>query len=508
MRSDAIRPNSESFERDILIHPSGFREYDARWLYPTQINPRGFIRLGQCLGTLAVERHGRGVRMIVGHDYREYSAEVKHALALGLIAAGVQVVDIGLALSPVAYFAQFEYDAPGVAMVTASHNENGWTGVKMGLHRPLTFGPKDMADLRGRVAAGQFTESPGGGYESVDDTKERYITDLTDSVGGRFKRKLKVVVACGNGTAGAYAPELFLRVGCEVIEHHCSLDYQFPHYNPNPEDIKMLHDLGATVRAAGADIGFGFDGDGDRCGVVDHQGAEIYADKMGVMLARFLSSSTGGNARRFIADMKSSGLYAADPVLRERNVVTEYWITGHAYMKHRLNETGAVAAFEKSGHFFFGPPLGRGYDDGLFSALQICRILDAAEERTLAELYSDLPQTWLSPTMHRTCADDQKYILTAEMTALIQGMADTGAVLAGQKIISINTTNGVRVTVTDGTWGLFRASSNKPEIVIVVESPISEDRMFTMFHAIEALIKNHFPDIGEYDQKISRNNSL
>lgn len=499
-----ISPNSEQFERDILIKPSGFREYDARWLYPNQINPRGFVRLGQCLGTMAVERHGVGVRMIVGHDYRAYSAEVKHALVLGLISAGVHVVDIGLALSPTAYFAQFAYDAPGVAMVTASHNENGWTGVKMGLNRPLTFGPDDMTTLRDRVAAGNFVDQSGGGYETVMDAKERYIADLGLSVGGGFKRKLKVVVACGNGTAGAYAPNLFARLGCDVVPHHCDLDYTFPHYNPNPEDVTMLHDLGAAVRAAGADLGFGFDGDGDRCGVVDHNGTEIYADKVGVMLARFLSSPAGGSARRFIADVKSTGLYATDPVLRERGVQTEYWITGHAYMKHRLNETEAAASFEKSGHFFFGSPIGRGYDDGLFSALQVCRMVDAAGGRTLADLYADLPQTWLSPTMHRTCADDRKYIVTAEMTRLIQGMADRGDPLAGQGIVAVNTVNGVRVTVVDGTWGLFRASSNKSEVVIVVESPISEDRMFAMFDAIEGLIAAHFPDVGGYDQKVKR----
>lgn len=195
-----LKPNTFAFEVEPLVSPSGFREYDARWLFPQQINLVGVQALGLGLGTLIREM---GVRpaLAVGHDFRSYSASIKHALIIGLMRSGAEVHDIGLALSPVAYFSQFALDVPGVAMVTASHNENGWTGVKMGAQRPLTFGPDEMTRLKEIVLSGAGQERDGGRYIHVPDMAERYIRDLTDRP--KLKRKLRVVAACGNGTAGA-----------------------------------------------------------------------------------------------------------------------------------------------------------------------------------------------------------------------------------------------------------------------------------------------------------------
>jgi phosphomannomutase/phosphoglucomutase len=281
---------------------------------------------------------------------------IKLALVTGLMSAGIRVKDVGLALSPMAYFAQFELDCPAVAMVTASHNENGWTGVKMGTDRPLTFGPEEITRLKDIVLGGLAKDRTGGSYEFVDGFAERYIADLANRP--KMTRKLKVVAACGNGTAGAFAPEVLRRIGCEVIELDTALDFNFPRYNPNPEDLKMLHVLADTVRETGADVGFGFDGDGDRCGVVDDTGREIFADKVGAIIARDLSANQP-NAK-FVVDVKSTGLFLTDPVLQSRGVTTDYWKTGHSYMKRRVNEIGALAGFEKSGHFFFNKPIGRG----------------------------------------------------------------------------------------------------------------------------------------------------
>ncbi len=270
----------------------------------------------------------------------------------GLQAAGITVHDIGLALSPMAYFAQFALDVPAVAMVTASHNDNGWTGVKMGAQRPVTFGPDEMNRLKEIVLSGAYRYADGGNYRYVTDFPARYIADLTNRP--KLKRKLKVVAACGNGTAGAFAPEVLEKLGCEVIPLDTNLDFNFPRYNPNPEDMKMLHAMADKVREVGADLGLGFDGDGDRCGVVDNHGEEIFADKIGVMLARDLSKLYP-NAT-FVVDVKSTGLFMTDPVLQSNGVKADYWKTGHSYIKRRVTDLKALAGFEKSGHFFFNEP--------------------------------------------------------------------------------------------------------------------------------------------------------
>lgn len=496
----SIKPNSEAFERDIVVAPSGFREYDARWLYPEQINLRGIQALGMGIGTIVHDLGKNPPSIVVGHDYRSYSQAIKQALTVGLMASGCRVHDIGLALSPVAYFSQFALDCPAVAMVTASHNENGWTGVKIGAERPLTFGPELMTKLKDMVLAGTYRMAPGGTYTYVDGMKEKYIADLIKD--GPIKRKLKVVVACGNGTAGAYAPEALKRLGCEVVEMDCNLDYTFPRYNPNPEDMEMLHALRDCVLEHKADIGFGFDGDGDRCGVVDNTGDEIFADKMGVILARDLAKTHKNPT--FVVDVKSTGLYHTDPVLKELNVTTDYWKTGHSYIKRRVNELGALVGFEKSGHFFFNNPIGRGYDDGVLTAIAICRMMDNNPSATLSTLKDALPKTWGTPTMSPYCPDDQKYGVVEKITAYFEKKKASGDKILGQDITSIVTVNGVRVTLADGTWGLIRASSNKPSLVVVVESPASEDKMFSMFEELDTLLST-YPSVGEYDQKISRN---
>lgn len=492
--TNKIKPNTESFERDVLVSATGFREYDARWLFPQDLNLRGVQKIGAGIGTI-IHEMGKAPDIIVGHDYRSYSTSIKHALIIGLMEAGCHVKDIGLALSPVAYFSQFELDCPAVAMVTASHNENGWTGVKIGAERPLTFGPDLMDRLKTIVLSDKTVPRTGGSYAYFDGIKERYLNDLAKD--GILKRRLKVVVACGNGTAGAYAPEALRRIGCDVIEMDCDLDYTFPRYNPNPEDLEMLHAIAAKVRDSGADIGFGFDGDGDRCGVIDNTGDEIFADKVGVILARDLS--TIHDSPVFVADVKSTGLYHADPVLRERNVTTDYWKTGHSYIKRRVNELNALAGFEKSGHFFFNAPIGRGYDDGLLSAVTICRMMDRNAGKTLSDLKDALPRTWGSPTMSPFCPDEKKYGIVERVIEIYQSKFDRGEQIMGSKIKSVITVNGMRITLEDGTWGLVRASSNKPSLVVVVESPVSEARMHDMFQEINAVLST-FGDVGEYDQ--------
>ncbi len=491
-----LKPNTYAYEIESLITANGFREYDARWLFEKEINLLGVEALGLGLGTY-IREIGVEPRVVTGHDYRSYSLSIKHALTLGLMQAGCEVVDIGLATTPMSYFAQFELDIPCVAMVTASHNENGWTGVKMGAKRPLTFGPEEMRSLKEIILKGRGHPCPGGSCSHVTDFPARYLSAVTK--GHRLSRPIKVIAACGNGTSSIVAPEALRRIGADVIPMDAELDYTFPKYNPNPEDLKMLHAMAEAVRTYGADICLGFDGDGDRCGVVDDKGREIFADKIGVLLARDLSSRK--HHAKFVVDVKSTGLFATDPVLERNGAETDYWKTGHSYIKRRTAELGALAGFEKSGHYFFNPPIGHGYDDGVIAAIAILEMLDRAGDTRMSALMDHLPKTWNSPTMAPFCPDDKKYSVVEALTKEFETARARGEKLAGQNIARLVTVNGVRVVLEDGTWGLVRASSNKPSLVVVVESPISEANMRAIFHEIDTRLAK-YPEVGEYDQRI------
>ena len=491
-----VTPNTWEFLRDAMIKPTGFREYDARWQYPEEINLPGMTALGLGLGT---QIHARGIDPViaVGNDYRDYSLAIKNALILGLMQAGIQVKDIGPALSPMAYFSQFHLDVPAVAMVTASHNPNGWTGVKMGFERPLTHGPDEMAELRDIVLQGRGEARPGGSYEFVKGVREAYLDDLV----GDFKvsRPLKVVCATGNGTASAFAPELFKRMGVEVVESHNTLDYTFPHYNPNPEAMEMLHDMSDSVKASGADLALGFDGDGDRCGVVDDEGEEIFADKVGVIMARDLAKLHPGAT--FVADVKSTGLFASDPELQAKGVKADYWKTGHSHMKRRVKEIGALAGFEKSGHYFLAEPIGRGYDCGMRVAVEICKLMDRNPDKSMSDLRKALPVTYATPTMSPWCADTEKYDVLARLVDKLVAKHKAGDTVGGRGIKDVVTVNGARVILDNGGWGLVRASSNTPNLVVVCESPESDAEMRAIFADIDAVIRTESA-VGEYDQTI------
>lgn len=489
-----VTPNTWEFLRDPMIVPTGFREYDARWKYPDEINLPGMTALGLGLGT-QMQRRGIKPVIAVGNDYRDYSLSIKNALIIGLMQAGIQVRDIGPALSPMAYFSQFHLDVPAVAMVTASHNPNGWTGVKMGFDRPLTHGPEEMSELRDIVLNGDGEARPGGGYEFVDGVQEAYLRDLV----GDFKmtRPLKVVCATGNGTAAAFAPELFRRIGVEVVESHTMLDYTFPNYNPNPEAMEMLHDMAASVKASGADLALGFDGDGDRCGVVDDEGEEIFADKVGVIMARDLSK-LHPNAT-FVADVKSTGLFASDPELKANGVTADYWKTGHSHMKRRVKEIGALAGFEKSGHYFLAEPVGRGYDCGMRVAVEICKLMDRNPDMKMSDLRKALPKTYSTPTMSPYCADTEKYGTLDRIVEKLMAKAAAKEPIAGRAIKEVVTVNGARVILDNGGWGLVRASSNTPNLVVVCESPESEGELRAIFADIDAVIRTE-DTVGDYDQ--------
>ena len=480
--------------KDAHINPLGFREYDARWLYPKDINKEGIKNVGQGLGSQIILKTNKSPRVIVGHDYRSYSEEVKKKLMEGLIDTGCNIEDIGLALSPTVYFAQFNLGADAVAMVTASHNENGWTGIKMGIEKGLTHSPAEMNELKKIVLEKKFIKGKGS-YKEIKGFKDIYINNL---IKGKIKKKLKVVVACGNGTAGIFAPKVLKEIGCEIVELDCNLNYNFPKYNPNPEDLRMLHDISESVRKNNADVGFGFDGDGDRVGIIDNNGKEIYSDKVGLLIARNLAPNYKN--KKFIVDVKSTALFAKDKILLENNCETIYWKTGHSHIKRKVNEVKALAGFEKSGHFFFNQPLGYGYDDGINSAIQVCRLLDN-QNKKISEIINELPKTYQTPTMAPFCKDEEKYQVVESLVKEVENLKANNTKIDNQKIADILTVNGVRFSLEDGSWGLIRASSNKPSLVVVTESPTSDKRKKKIFEFIDRMLQKT-GKVGDYDQKI------
>ena len=479
---------------NILIDEFGFREYDARWLFPDSINELGIESVGKGFGTQVINKV-KNPTVIVGHDYRSYSENVKKNFVRGLLSTGCNVKDIGLCLSPTVYLSQFKLNSDAVAMITASHNENGWTGIKMGIEKGLTHCKDEMSELKDIVLNQKFTKGEGK-FEEVKEFNKVYIEELSKT---KLKKKLKVVAACGNGTAGIFAPEILRGIGCEVIELDCNLDYTFPRYNPNPEDMEMLHEIAKCVKKNNADVGFGFDGDGDRVGVIDNSGNEIFADKIGLLIARNISNQHKNS--KFVVDVKSTGLFMNDEILNKNNCKTIYWKTGHSYIKRKVNEDKAIAGFEKSGHFFFNQPLGYGFDDGINSAIQVCNLLDNQNEK-LDVLIKSLPKTFQSPTMGPFCKDEEKYGVIDEMIDKINKLKDNEFKIKGLKINNILTVNGIRFSLEDGSWGLIRASSNKPSLVVVTESPTSDELKKEIFYFIDKLLQET-GKIGEYDQKIN-----
>ena len=489
-----VKSNTFDYFERTLITENGFREYDVRWIIGSEINPNGFVVLGRAYGTM-MRRVLKEETVVIGHDFRSYSQDLCRSLIVGLLSTGVRVIDIGLALTPMVYFAQYHFKCRAGLQVTASHNENGWTGIKIADGFSSTLGPEGIQEFKKLVYGGDF-EAGAGTYESFDGLYDLYSRDLLR--GHKLKTPVKVVFAAGNGTAGHFVPAILRDLGCEVAALDCTPDWEFRRYNPNPEDIKFLHGISEATLVNHATIGIGIDGDGDRIGVVDDQGREVFSDKLGLLTARWLCPQNPHRA--VIMDVKSTNLYYDDPVLKAADARIVTWKTGHSYIKAKVAEENALAGFEKSGHWFFNQPFGRGYDDAVLSSILLLRMLEEAGV-PLSRLVASLPKTWQSPTLGPYCADDKKYDVVRDVTVAYQDDKDAGRTIAGARIKDILTINGVRFTLEDGSWGLVRASSNKPSLVLVAESRSSERQLYAIMEHIQArLAKTGL--VGEYDQQM------
>jgi phosphomannomutase / phosphoglucomutase len=498
--------NSAAYFDQPLIDSYGLREYDARWVIEplspddrsVQLNYYGARQLGNALGRFLRAETGGEIPVVVGHDFRKYSENVKNAVVVGLLSAGVEVYDIGLATSPMAYFSQYALSVPGVAMVTASHNPNGWTGLKMGDGLSKTFTPTEMVRFKEFLASEEPFEPAlaAGPYHLVDGIRERYLQDLHDSWAPRLEGlpRLRIALETGNGTAGLVAPDLFRSLGFDVVEGHTRPDWDFPHFNPNPESIAFLRAVEALVSESGADVGLCLDGDADRLGVVDDRARLVFADRLGLLIARRLEQETG--ARKFVVDVKSTSLFEG---VLDSEVV---WVpTGHSYVKSALAETGATAGFERSGHFFFAEPFGRGYDDACLAGLALAWVICEAKRdgRTLSDLLNELPPSHQSPNRQPAVPEAQKYEIVARVAEAIDRQVEKDGTFAGKPVARIVRVNGTRVEYDDGTWLLVRASSNTPNLVIVAESFDDNGQTLRSIDAAVRGILEQIPGVGDFE---------
>jgi len=431
-----------------------FREYDLRGrVSDDELTKENCKTIGVGFGSLLRKK---GIeKVIVGFDAREYSVWIKNSLIEGLVSTGVNVVEIGEVLTPIAYFAQFHLNVKGLAMVTASHNPNGWSGFKLGYDFGSTLLPEDIKELYQTILKEDFVKGEGK-VEKYDDIIKEYSDYLISKV--NIKKPIRVLVNSGNGTAGPISPLILEKAGCQVVKQYCDIDFNFPNHEPNPASMEMLEAMGSKVREVGADIGIGFDGDGDRIGVVDENGVVIWPDKLMILLVRQVLKERPHS--KIVFDVKCSQSLIEE--IEKNGGEPVMWKTGHSYIKQKAKEVDAALAGERSGHIFYRHGY-YGYDDATFAALKLLEYL-SGQEKSLSEIMIDTPQYFTSPSWHTECADEIKY---GVVDKLVRELKEE---YGNERVIDIN---GARVIFDDG-WGLVRASSNLPHLVLVFESKTKE----------------------------------
>jgi len=440
-----------------------FREYDIRGrVSDDELNAAHVYLIINSYSEL-LRRRGIG-RAVVGYDNREQSEEFALAAVSALRDSGIDTVYIGLTVSPALYFAQYHYKCEGGVMITASHNPNGWSGFKLACGYSKTLGPDDIRELYAIVderfgdPALAPSSQPAGSL-AAEDVREAYLEAIASRIEmGPYKPR--VVIDAGNGGAGLFAYELLFRLGCLTFQLNCDPDVSYPHYFPNPSDLVERARLAEMVTHPyiHADLGIGFDGDGDRIGVIDENGADIWSDAVLALLAKQLLAKRPGATVVF--DVKCS--QALEETIAAAGGVPLMWKTGHSYIKSKMQEVSADLAGERSGHLFFGTNEYLGFDDALFAAAKLVELLSHRGE-PLSAVVAELPQYVTSPEIKAHCSDSEKYAVVDELVAQFK------AEYPG-KVIDIN---GARVSFEHG-WGLVRASSNLPELVLIFEADSME----------------------------------
>ncbi len=453
---------------------SMFREYDIRGqVSDDELNEHSVETIGKAYGTLMINERKISLG-IVGYDSRKCSPDFRDALVRGLNSVGFSVIDIGMVTTPVLYFGQYLLGIYGGVMITGSHNPDGWSGFKMADGLSSTFLSDDIRKVYEIAAAGNFN-SGRGEYFRYDGIKSAYVSALTCRV--KPQRRLKIVIDAGNGVAGAYAPSLFRAAGFDVIESFCELDPSFPHHFPNPSDLASLAVLRQKTLEQQADLGIAIDGDGDRLGAVDEKGNIIPSDRILLLLARQVLAKKPG--AKIVFDVKCSNALIED--IKDHGGLPVMWKTGHSYIKRKIKEEGAAIGGEHSGHIFMVDNY-YAFDDALFAGLRLAEYL-SQQSSPLSEIMKTVRQYYSSPNIQVHCPDEKKYDVVEGILAAFK--KEMGA----DKVIDIN---GVRVNLLSG-WGLIRASSNLPALVIMLEAETREDYLAIKKRLREKLKK--FPEV-------------
>jgi phosphomannomutase/phosphoglucomutase len=446
---EPIRPNSAAAAKPpaaspAQIDPSIFRAYDVRGVVGKSLTSEVAHLLGQSIGTLMREKGLREI--VVGRDGRLSGPELAGALSDGLRDAGVDVIDVGPAPTPVIYYAAYRFDTGSAVAVTGSHNPPDYNGFKIVVGGE-TLSEGAIQDLYQRIATGALESGGQGSLRHVEVVTD-YIERITSDV--QAERRLKIVVDCGNGIPGAVAPQVLEGIGCEVIPLYCEVDGNFPNHHPDPSDPHNLEDLIHSVKQTGADVGIAFDGDGDRLGVVTREGEIIYPDRVLMLFARDVLSRQPGAT--IIYDVKCTG-HLKGQVL-DAGGSPLMWRTGHSLIKAKMRETGAELAGEMSGHFFFKERW-YGFDDGIYAAARLLEILAGdAQGRTPEQIFATLPKGVSTPELKIELAEGEHYRFIEKF----QKSASFGDA-------TLVTIDGIRADWPDG-WGLVRASNTTPVLVL------------------------------------------
>ena len=460
-----------------IIEETMFREYDLRGrVSDAEINPASIRLIAQAYGTMLQKR---GIKTAVsGYDLRTGSKEFAEIAVNALSATGVDVIFLGQVLTPILYSAQYYFQSRGGMMLTASHNPNGWLGFKLALDFSYTFNSAEMQELRQLTIAEDFIS--GNGKIHTKNYLPIYTEDILRRV--NIHRPVRVLINAGNGTAGPIVPDILRAAGCEVFEFLTEPDLDFKHYFPNPALEKMMQDTGEQTVLHNAEIGFAIDGDGDRLGVTDEKGKIIWPDRYLILLSREILIKNPGAP--IIFDMKCSRALSQD--ILEHGGKPVLWKTGHSYIKEKLHSINSPLGGEMSGHIFYGKPLYYGFDDGVFTALKIIELL-SSNHKPLSDSIANTPTYYSTPTLQAQCADRLKYQVVSE---IVQGFKDKGFNVFTFEDIRL----GGRIEFADG-WGLIRASSNLPVLVLRFEA-VSQDRL----DAIEKMFRQilaSYPDVSQ-----------
>ncbi len=447
-----------------------FKAYDIRGIVDTALTPDAVRAIGHALGSEARAREQHAIA--IGRDGRLSGPALALALAEGIRAAGVDVIDIGCVPTPLTYFAAFELGCDSCVSVTGSHNPPDYNGLKMVLGGQTLHGELILA-LRQRIADGDLAH--GAGELRHADIREAYLERVTGDV--ELTRPMKIAIDCGNGVAGGIAPELFRRLGCDVIELFCEVDGRFPNHHPDPSKPENLQDLIRTLRETDAELGFAFDGDGDRLGVVTKDGEIIYPDRQLMLFAEDVLSRVPGG--EIIYDVKCTRNLA--PWIRARGGKPTMWNTGHALVKAKLKETGAPLAGEMSGHMFFKERW-YGFDDGLYSGARLLEILSRRPDPNAA--LKALPDAVSTPELNLKMAEGEPF-------ELVRRLRDSLPFTDTREIITLD---GVRVEYADG-FGLARASNTTPVVVLRFEAD-DEAALARIQAAFRAAIDKVWPGLS------------